>query len=146
MEFGPVDILVLKTTRPDFGINPQFDSRMLAELEKAVSSGAIRVLDAMVLSMDEGGSVQGADIEDLPNDQKLKLGFVETGTRGMFHSDDASIFSDQLEPGAAIGVLAIEHAWASQLRATFSQAGFEKISATRVPESVVNERFATLPA
>jgi len=146
MEFGPVDVVVLKISKPGFGNNPQFDSGMLLELEKAVASGSIRVLDAMVLFMDGAGAIQGIDIDDLPSDEKTKLGFVETGTRGMFHSDDASSFVDALEPGEAIVALAIEHTWAKELNASFAQSGVEKIRATRVPESVVNERFAAISA
>ncbi len=75
LKFGPVDVIVLAAGEP------RFDGSILAELEKAAATGTIRVLDAMLLTKDDAGDCWRVDIEDLPEDDKAALAFVETGTR-----------------------------------------------------------------
>ena len=83
---GPVDVVVLAAGEP------RFDGGVLAELERQASSGTIRVLDAMILVKDASGVHKTLDIEDLPAADAKALGFISTGTRGLFDSTDADIF------------------------------------------------------
>ena len=85
MQHGPVDVVAVAVG------HPHFDGSILAELEKVASTGLIRVLDAMVLVKDESGMVMGLDLEDLPDDEKAKLGFIETGSAGLFDAEDLSL-------------------------------------------------------
>ena len=82
MKYGPVDVVILALGEP------KFDGSILSELEKLVQTGTIRVLDAMVVVKDAEGTVSGIDIEDLPDEDKSRLGFIETGTRGLFDFED----------------------------------------------------------
>ncbi len=98
MKHGPVDVVVLA-----FG-EPKFDGRILGELEKQAGTGAIRVLDAMVLFKDEVGESWRMDLEDLPPEERAAVGFIETGTRGLFDSDMAELSARRCQSvSAAIG-------------------------------------------
>ena len=77
IKHGPVDVIVLASGEP------RFDGGVLAELERQAESGTIKVLDAMILLKDEQGQVFGLDLEDLPAEEAAKVGFIETGTRGL---------------------------------------------------------------
>lgn len=138
IKYGPVDVVVLA-----FG-EPQFDGSVLAELERQAASGTIRVLDAMVLFKDETGNQWRMDLEDLPDAEKAKLGFIETGTRGLFDSDDAATLYEGMVPGSAVMALAIEHAWAVALVNALAENGVEVALNFRVPAPIVNEVFASL--
>lgn len=140
MEHGPVDVIAVALG------SPQFDGSIIEELERAAHSGVIRVLDAMVLVRDVEGGVVGIDLEDLPAEDKARLGFIETGTRGLFDTEDSELFAEGLVPGSALVVLAIEHVWAIALTNAFYRAGGEVALSYRVPAEVVNERFAALAA
>jgi hypothetical protein len=140
MEYGPVDVIIVATA------TPSFDGSILAELEKVAATGFIRVLDAMVLGMDAEGAVFGVDLEDLPAEEKAKLGFVETGTRGLFDAEDSAMIAEGLVPGSIVIALAIEHAWATGLINALYQSGAEVGATMRIPADVVNERFAALAA
>ena len=109
IKHGPVDVVVLA-----FG-EPRFDGSILAELQRQAATGTIRVLDAMVLFKDENGRYWRLDLEDLPDEEKEALGFIETDTRGLFDSDDADTLYEGMVPGSAVIALAIEHAWAVAL-------------------------------
>ena len=140
MQHGPVDVIEVAVGQP------KFDGSILAELEKIAATGFIRVLDAMMLVKSEDGTVRGIDIEDLPEEEKARLGFVETGTRGMFDAEDAEVLGEGLVPGSAIIALAIEHVWAVGLVNALYAQGAEIAMSYRVPATTVDERFVALGA
>ena len=95
MEHGPVDVVVLA-----FG-EPQFDGSTLAELERQAATGTIRVLDAMVLLKDDAGKRWRLDLEDLPAEHRAAVGFIETGTRGLFDDEDEDTLGEGMVPGSS---------------------------------------------
>jgi hypothetical protein len=138
MEHGPVDVIVVATGAP------KFDGSILAELERVASAGTIRVLDAMVLVADADGVVVGLNLEDLDDAEKAALGFIDTGTRGLFNAEDSALLAEGLAPGSAVIALAIEHVWAIGLTNALYGAGAEIAMSYRVPAPIVDEQFAAL--
>ena len=138
IKHGPVDVVVLAAGEP------RFDGGVFAELERQAASGTIRVLDAMILLKDENGEVFRLDLEDLPPEDAKALGFIETGTRGLFDSSDAQTLFEGMVPGSAVVALAIEHTWALALVNALYQAGVDVALNFRVPALVVDEAFASL--
>jgi hypothetical protein len=138
IKHGPVDVVVLAAGEP------RFDGGVLAELERQAASGTIRVLDAMILLKDEQGGRAALNLEDLPPEQLAAVGFIETGTRGLFDSEDAETLFEGMVPGSAVVALAIEHTWALALVNAFWQAGVDVALNFRVPALVVDEAFASL--
>ena len=140
MKHGPVDVVVLALGEP------HFDGSILNELERQAASGTIRVLDAMVLFKSDSGQCWRMDLEDLPPDQKAKVGFIETGTRGLFDSEDADTLYEGMVPDSAVIALAIEHTWAIALVNAIVDAGAEVALNFRVPALIVDEDFASIEA
>ena len=138
IKHGPVDVIVLAAGEP------RFDGSVLAELQKQVATGIIRVLDAMILIKDDEGHCMSLDLEDLPAEDAETLGFIETGTRGMFDSEDADTLYEGMVPGSAVVALAIEHVWAVALVNAIVDSGVELAMHFRVPAPIVDEAFASL--
>lgn len=138
IKHGPLDVVVLA-----FG-EPRFDGSILAELERQAAAGTIRVLDAVVLFKDEEGERWHVDLEDLPPEQAAAVGFIETGTRGLFDSEDAYTLWEGMVPGSAVVALAIEHTWAVDLVNALDAQGVEIALNFRVPAPIVDEAFASL--
>jgi hypothetical protein len=138
IEHGPVDVIVLAAGEP------RLDGGVFAELERQAASGTIRVLDAMILLKDDQGGVARLDLEDLPADLSAAVGFIKTGTRGLFDSEDAETLIEGMVPGSAVVALAIEHTWALALVNAMYQAGVDVALNFRVPALVVDEAFASL--
>jgi hypothetical protein len=138
LRHGPVDVIILALGEP------RFDGALLSELESLAGAGTIRVLDAMVLFKDEDGAGASLDIEDLPAEEAAAFGFIDTGTRGLFDSDDADQLFEGMVPGSAIVALAIEHAWAVSLVDTIYDMGAEVAMTFRVPAVLVDEAFAAI--
>jgi hypothetical protein len=138
IKHGPVDVVVLASGEP------RFDGSVLAELERQAASGTIRLLDAMILVKDPSGVRKTLDIEDLPSKDKEALGFVDTGTRGLFDSSDAATLFEGMVPGSAVVALAIEHTWAIALVNAIHNTGAELALNFRVPAPIMDEAFASL--
>lgn len=140
IEHGPVDVIVLAAGEP------RFNGNVLAELERQAASGTIRVLDAMILLKTEDGGRAALNIEDLAPEDAAALGFIETGTRGLFDTEDADTLFEGMVPGSAVVALAIEHSWALALVNALYQSGVDVALNFRVPAMVVDEAFASLPS
>jgi len=138
IKHGPVDVLVVAAGEP------RFDGSVFAELERQAASGTIRVLDAILLVKDTEGKPWRLNLEDLPPDMKTAVGFIETGTRGLFDAEDAETLFEGMVPGSAVLALAIEHAWAVNLVNALYDAGVELAFNFRVPAPIVDEAFASL--
>ena len=138
IKHGPVDVIVLAAGEP------RFDGGVLAELERQAASGTIRVLDAMILLKDQDGRCWTLNIEELPPEDAAALGFIETGTRGLFDSEDAETLFEGMVPGSAVVALAIEHTWALALVNALYQAGVDVAMNFRVPALIVDEALASL--
>ena len=138
IKHGPVDVIVLAAGEP------RFDGNVFAELERQAASGTIRVLDAMILMKDETGRCWSLNIEELPPAQAAAVGFIETGTHGLFDSEDAATLYEGMVPGSAVVALAIEHTWALALVNALYEAGVDVALNFRVPALIVDEAFASL--
>jgi hypothetical protein len=140
VKYGPVDVIVLAAGEP------KFDGSMLAELERLAGAGVIRVLDAMLLVMDQDGKVLGVDIEDLPAEEKAKYGFIDTKTRGLFDTEDSATLAEGMVPGSAVAALAIENAWAVGFINAVENAGVEVALTSRIPAVMVEDALAATAA
>lgn len=138
IQHGPVDLFVMA------GGHPKFDGSVLAELERLVDAGTIRVLDAMLLLKHDDGSAQRIELKDLPEEQSVTVRFISAETRGMFDGEDEATLIEGMVPGSAVFALAIEHLWALKLVNLLYDAGVEMAIHTRVPAPIVDEAFAAL--
>ena len=138
IKHGPVDVIVLAAGAP------RFNGNVFAELERQAATGTIRVLDALIVVKDEKGQSWALNLEDLPPEQAKAVGFIETGTRGLFDTEDADMLMEGMVPGSAVVALAIEHTWALALVNALWQAGVEAALNFRVPALDVDEAFASL--
>jgi hypothetical protein len=135
---GPVDVLVMAAA------DPHFDGSIFAELARQAAAGTIRVLDAMILLKGDDGSGGRLGIEDLGREQAAALGFIDTGTRGLFDNTDAETLYEGMVPGSVVIALAIEHTWAVALVNALHDAGVDMAMNFRVPAPIVDEAFASL--
>jgi len=140
VKYGPVDVVIVA------GTEPKIEGYILDALMTAVEAGSIRVLDAMVLACDEDGTKYGIDLEEFGLDVKEQLGFIDTGTAGLFDSEDADEILEGMVPGSIVLALAIENAWAVPVMNAFVQAGGEVALHARIPAVIIDVALAALAA
>lgn len=130
---GPIDYVAI-----GFAGN-NFDGSILAELKKAVDSGAISVVDLVFITKDADGNTTATEIEDQSDDLKNVVSLFNIDGEGtLLSSEDVDLFADTIEPSTSAGVLVIEHVWAKGLKAAILNAGGVLLAEGRVSAEEVN--------
>jgi hypothetical protein len=137
-EYGPVEILVVgfEGERPDAAT---FDA--IADL---VEAGDIRLLDAVILSRNDEGTLDAIEFEDLGDEVDITEITLEAS--GLVGEDDYADLADVIPPGTSAALLAVELVWAKRLASRFAESGGVMLHAERIPAPVVNAVLAEASA
>jgi len=126
-ELGPVDYLVVEF--PAGASN--FTGEMAAELVALTDSGTIRVIDALILTKDEDGSVDAMELSDVGELGELRN--IEAQLAELLAADDVEHLAAAMEPGSTAGVLIWENLWAAPFASAARRAGGQLIANGRIP-------------
>src|SRR4051812_26058102 len=97
MAFGPVQMLVLGFSEPEF------TGKIAAELERLRGHDLVRIVDALVVQKDDAGEITALQVSDLSQDEATEMGAIAGALIGFGYGDD-----EALEAGAALGAAAAE--------------------------------------
>lgn len=125
-ELGPVDYLVVEFPAGE----ARFTGEMVAELGRLVAAGTIRILDLLVLTMDEDGTVEALELEDLDMSELAEL---EVELAELLAEEDIAHLGAAMEPGTTAGVLVWENRWAAPFGSAARRAGGQLIASGRIP-------------
>ena len=126
-ELGPVDYLVVEF--PAGASN--FTGDMARELVKLSDAGTIRVIDILILTKDEDGTVSAAELSEV--DELGELQQIEAQLAEMLAEDDVVNLAAAMEPGSTAGVLIWENLWAAPFAAAARRSGGQLIANGRIP-------------
>ena len=126
-ELGPVDYLVL-----EFPAGQQhFSGEVAEELARLSEAGTIRVLDLLLISKNEDGTVDALEIDDTPAVDALRA--READIAEILAAEDVTLLAEAMEPGSVAGVLVFENRWAAPFAAATRRAGGQLIANGRIP-------------
>jgi uncharacterized membrane protein len=142
MAIGPVQVLVLGFTKPDF------QGEILAELDRLRQSDTVRVIDGLAVYKDADGDVAALERSDLSGEDAAEfgaavgaligLGFageegMEAGAEAgaeemadgveMFSEEDVWDIVEDIPNDSAAAIILLEHRWAIGLRDAIVRAG-----------------------
>ena len=126
-ELGPVDYVVVEFPA---GAS-SFTGEMATELVALVDSGTIRLIDVLILTKAEDGSVEAmelSDIEELGELQALEAELAE-----LLAEDDVLHLAAAMDPGSTAGVLIWENLWAAPFASAARRSGGQLIADGRIP-------------
>ena len=106
-ELGPVDYLVVEF--PAGASN--FTGEMADELLALVDGGTIRLIDVLILTKDDDGSVDAMELSDV--DELGELQALEAELAELLAEDDVVHLAAAMDPGSTAGVLIWENLWAA---------------------------------
>jgi hypothetical protein len=124
---GPVDYVVVEF--PPGASN--FTGEMAKELVSLVDSGTIRVIDVLILTKDEHGSVDAMEFSDVP--ELGELAAIEAQLAELLAADDVEHLAAAMEPGSTAGVLIWENLWAAPFASAARRSGGQLIATGRIP-------------
>lgn len=126
-ELGPVDYLVI-----EFPAGQQsFTGEIAEELLALAESGTIRVIDIIVLTKDEDGTIDALELADAG--ELGALVELEAGLAELLAAEDVAHLAAAMEPGSVAGVLVYENIWAAPFASAARRAGGQLIANGRIP-------------
>jgi uncharacterized membrane protein len=147
MAIGPVQLIVLGFTHPDF------HGEVIAELERLHASDTVRVIDSLVVYKDAAGELEVEHLSNLSQQEAIELGtkvgaLIGLGIEGeegmeagavagaeraaaegvdVFGGEEWDVLEDIPNDSAAALIL-LEHHWAVPLRDAIARAGGFRLS------------------
>jgi uncharacterized membrane protein len=147
MAIGPVQLIVLGFTHPDF------HGEIIAELERLRESDTVRVIDSLAVYKDANGEIEVEHLSNLTQDEAIELGSkvgalvglgiegeegaeagavagAEAGADGIkvFDEDAEWDVIEDIPNDSAAALVLLEHHWAVPLRDAIARAGGFRIS------------------
>ena len=126
-QLGPVDYVVVEFPA---GAS-SFTGEMAAELRALADSGAIRVIDVLILTKDADGSVEATELSDV--DELGELETIEAELAELLAADDVAQLAVAMEPGSTAGVLIWENLWAAPFASAVRHSDGQLIANGRIP-------------
>ena len=124
---GPVDYIVVEFPA---GAST-FTGEMAEELLALVDSGTIRVIDVLILTKNEDGTVDAMELSDI--EQLGPLQRVEAQLAELLAEEDVEHLAAALDPGSTAGVLIWENLWAAPFASAARRSGGQLIATGRIP-------------
>ena len=124
---GPVDYLIVEF--PAGASN--FTGEMAKELLALVDAGTIRVIDVLILTKNEDGTVDAMELSDIEELGPLQA--VEAQLAELLAAEDVENLAAAMDPGSTAGVLIWENLWAAPFASAARRSGGQLIANGRIP-------------
>ena len=128
-ELGPVDYVVVGFPAD----KADFSGAMAAELKKLMDSDTVRVLDLLIVTKDEDGTISVAELRDHDDSLVGELRALEADLSLMLAVEDVERIGGDLELGSAAAVLVWENTWAAPFASAVRHSGGELLAMGRIP-------------
>ena len=132
-QLGPVDYLVVGFPAG----KADFSGAMADELKKLMDSGTVRVLDLVIVTKAEDGTVEAAELRDHDESEVGELRSLEAELSLLLASEDVERVGADLEPGSTAAVLVWENTWAGPLASAIRHSGGELLANGRIPTQAI---------
>jgi hypothetical protein len=124
---GPIDYIVVEF--PAGASN--FTGEMAEELLALVDAGTIRVVDVLILTKNEDGTVDAMELSEI--EQLGPLQQVEAQLAEFLAAEDVAHLAAAMDPGTTAGVLIWENLWAAPFASAARRSGGQLIANGRIP-------------
>jgi hypothetical protein len=130
-ELGPVDYIVVEF--PAGATN--FTGEMTKELLALVDRGIIRVIDVLILTKADDGTVEAMELSDVEELGELET--LEAELAELLAEDDVAHLAAAMDPGSTAGVLIWENLWAAPFASAARRSGGQLIANGRIPMQAI---------
>ncbi|SDG62487.1 DUF6325 family protein [Microbacterium pygmaeum] len=129
-QYGPVELHLVgfEGDRPDPGV--------IAAIVELIEADIVRLLDFVIVSKAEDGTVTALEIED--ETDRYGFGSVELAEIGITGEEDIEELAELIPPGASAAIVAYELVWAKRLAESFAASGGSMLRSERIPAPIVN--------
>jgi uncharacterized protein DUF6325 len=133
VELGPVDYVVVAFPAGQ----ANFSGEMASELRALMDSNTVRVLDLLLLTKDEDGSVEASELRDADDSEVGQLRAAEADLAVLLAASDVEEIGGVLEPGSTAAVLVWENVWAAPFGSAVRRSGGQLVASGRIPTQAI---------
>src|SRR6266480_3351343 len=130
---GPVDYVVVAFPAGQ----ANFSGEMASELRALMDSNTVRVLDLLLVTKDEDGSVEASELRDAADSEVGQLRAAEADLAVLLAASDVEEIGGVLEPGRTAAVLVWENTWAALFGAAVRRSGGQLVATGRIPAQAI---------
>ena len=118
------------------------DPSVVPALSGIVGSGAVRVLDLLIVRKDADGTVTAAELGELDADELAAFDALDGDVLGLFGEQDVPVVGEELPPGSTALVVLWENRWAAAFAEAVREAGGALLTHDRIPHDLVTAALA----
>lgn len=130
MKVGPVEVIICAFRRPEV------DTTVIDALNEAFTSGAVALLDLVLLTRDQNAVVHVRDLED-PLQADWAAMVVDPRPVTLLSDADLAVAAESIGNNEAALVVALEHRWARRLSDAVRESGGVTTLYARIPHETV---------
>ena len=108
-------------------------ARWPSELKAPIDSNTVRVLDLVIVTRGEDGSVEASELRDADDSEIGELRALERDLAILLAEEDIEEIGASLDPGGAAAVLVWENTWAAPFGSAVRRSGGELLDNGRIP-------------
>jgi hypothetical protein len=137
MTLGPIEVMVLGFP------GSRFTGEIRPRIVDLVQRDIIAVIDALLITKDEDGTVEYLELEQLVDDPDISaLDELLTSRLDLLAAEDATELATNLRPGSSALALVFEHRWMVPIREAIITSGGFLLADLHVPPDVVESVLA----
>ena len=137
---GPIEYCV-------FGFpGNHFKGEIAPALAELVDNGTIRIIDLLFIMKDADGTIEGFELQDLPEDVGNAFGGMTADTTSLLNDDDIELAAESLPTNTAAALLVFENVWAERFAQAIRNADGELLANERIPLDVVQSALDAVQA
>ena len=127
---GPIDFLILEFEAGN--LTGEAGPAMLDLIER----GIVRLLDLLVISKNEDGTVEGIELTD-PTGPAAAFKVFAGARSGLLGDEDVEEAANAMRPGTVAALLVYENSWAIPFVGAVLRSGGDVIASARIPAADV---------
>jgi hypothetical protein len=106
---------------------------MASELKALIENETVRVLDLVILTKADDGSLEAAELRDVDDSDVGELRELERDLAILLAEEDVEQIGETLEPASAAAIVVWENSWAAPFASAIRRSGGELVTSGRIP-------------
>jgi len=135
---APIELVVIEFP------GSQFNGEILPSIAQLIDDGIVTLLDALLVTKDDDGTVVSLEISDLGEDEQAAFDQLDGEAGGLLSDSDVEAVGESLSPGSSALLLVWEDTWAGRVIDAVVASGGRLVAHDRLDAETVREALAEL--
>jgi uncharacterized membrane protein len=134
---APVELVVIEFP------GSRFNGEVLPAIVELVESGVVTILDLLLVTKDDDGTITSLEVSDLPGDEQAAFDQLDGDVGGLVSDEDIDAVGDALDAGSSALLIVWEDTWAGRFVDAVSGSGGRVVAHDRLDAETVRAALAS---